>query len=1493
MSTMLTIQKRIIIIIRTLLLIVITNQISLRVKAQESSFIEEENATCKITVNDKMYQPKLNGAGFFDRVSNVPPLATVRAEIKYSSGRAGEKVIVAAIDGGDFDGSIAKVVILNNQKKCMFDFRVGDEAGLYRVSVRKGDDRKFLRLWVTDSGKSFVAGKGEHSCGSNDDGGTDDPPDDSCDDGPPPPGDPFRPYTGNESRSVLDLQVWGSVGQVPLTWIRYGNSRHGNFKPYFGDAFGWNFSFNYNMHNNGVDGLGRKQIQVHFPEGGENTFAQDATDTSLWIPHPGQYNRVFQNGNIFIMQTARGWRYRFEKFSVNGNPYYQLQSITDQYQNTDTLIYNKQKKLIKVQEPAGRFLQVFYGKVNGLIAIDSVRTSDGRSVRYHYSVVHDTVQNNTIDWVVLDTVKYGDGTQAEYEYGIVRHGQVPQLEHATDPRYTGRYVNMRYVYDTTVHTSGFIHEERNGRTSSLMTTLIVTNGYRTVCYANGRVQVFKMPGQQLGYTNTYTDGLGRKTSYSYSDGKTGFLKTSTDALGRVTTYDSISLYGNPLQITYADGSTEKWTRDDLDLETTHTDELNRTTTYHRDAKHRIASIEYADGASESFIYNNFGEEVKHTHKNKGADSTVYDNRGLMIMFIDALGNVTHYTYDNADRLASVIDARGNTTAYVYNERGLLIKEINADPEHSYKTYGYDDFGNRTSVTDELNHTWTTVYDEFKRPISKTDPLNRTTTYEYDLPNNVCGCRHGGNNPTAIILPSGKTTRIQYDVEWQMISETIGFGTTDSATTFYEYDKVGNLTTVTDPNGHDWMTTYDKRDRKKTSKDPLANKTTWFYDGTGNVIKVMRPDDGITINQYDKMGRLLKTTDPKKQVTKMSYDDEGNMISLRDPNQHLYSFEYDLLNRKTKMIYPNDSSEKYSYDPVGNLKTYTNREDFVRTYAYDNRNREISSTWSDIVTPAVTRTYDIANRLRSVISSVNAISYGYNSTNELIADTQLISGLATMKVLNYAYNADGLLSQIIYPGGEKVSYRYTGRNQVDSVMEGNKAKPLAVYSYDPNGNRIAKALENGTNTVFAYDNANQLLTVDNKKGVVSFARFDYGYDKVNNRTYMQRDNAKGDVYTYDATDQVTGVQYDATNPNGTPTNPVRTAGYVYDSAGNRKQVTDNSVSQNYITNNLNQYTKTGDSLLTYTPTGNLKAFNGWAYTYDAQDRLIQAKKGSTTVQCTYDGLNRMIKRIINGTVRCNYYDRWNLIQDRNASDAIGAQYINGVNVDEILKKGAATDTVCYHYDALGNATHLTNKTGNVLEQYTYDVFGAPTIRNGSGNIIAQTAYGNRFMFTGREYIKEIKLYNYRNRFYSDTLGRFMQIDPIGFASRDNNLYRYVRDNPVNKIDPSGADTYEGRRNNRWDNASINYPQAQPPTPDPSSQDDGGKAPDCKEDCIKYWKERKETAIKYLRWAYTIGIWATGGFIDFFGDFGQAIDDVKKSYDQNIADCDKLCPCNKPK
>jgi RHS repeat-associated protein len=133
----------------------------------------------------------------------------------------------------------------------------------------------------------------------------------------------------------------------------------------------------------------------------------------------------------------------------------------------------------------------------------------------------------------------------------------------------------------------------------------------------------------------------------------------------------------------------------------------------------------------------------------------------------------------------------------------------------------------------------------------------------------------------------------------------------------------------------------------------------------------------------------------------------------------------------------------------------------------------------------------------------------------------------------------------------------------------------------------------------------------------------------------------------------------------------------------------------------------------------------------------------------------------------------------------------VQTDDIVAKSATSGTVYYHRDGLGSTVALSDATGQIVERYRYDVFGRVEIRSATGESLPVSLFGNRFLFTGREHLSEVGLYDYRNRVYSAELGRFLQTDPIRFTAGDGNLYRYVGNNAVNLWDPWGLASRQSR------------------------------------------------------------------------------------------------------
>ena len=157
--------------------------------------------------------------------------------------------------------------------------------------------------------------------------------------------------------------------------------------------------------------------------------------------------------------------------------------------------------------------------------------------------------------------------------------------------------------------------------------------------------------------------------------------------------------------------------------------------------------------------------------------------------------------------------------------------------------------------------------------------------------------------------------------------------------------------------------------------------------------------------------------------------------------------------------------------------------------------------------------------------------------------------------------------------------------------------------------------------------------------------------------------------------------------------------------------------------------------------------------------------------------------MNGTVTNFIYDNDEVIADYTTVGVLQSEYVYGGGLDELLTMQKGATNYYYHYDGLGSVTEITTAAGAIAERYEYDPYGQVTMFNTSNQIITTSGIANRYMFTGREHDPESGLYHLRARLYDPRIGRFLQRDPIGYVD-GMNLYKYVRNNPLNWIDPLG-------------------------------------------------------------------------------------------------------------
>jgi RHS repeat-associated protein len=282
---------------------------------------------------------------------------------------------------------------------------------------------------------------------------------------------------------------------------------------------------------------------------------------------------------------------------------------------------------------------------------------------------------------------------------------------------------------------------------------------------------------------------------------------------------------------------------------------------------------------------------------------------------------------------------------------------------------------------------------------------------------------------------------------------------------------------------------------------------------------------------------------------------------------------------------------------------------------------------------------------------------------------------------------------------------------------------------------------------------------------------YAYNNVGNRRSLT-DRRGSQAFGYDPLDRLTSASHPLL---ATP------QAFAYDAVGNR-------TTGGSVVNAGNQLTADANHSYQYDDNGNLTrktllaTGNYSQYTYDAENRLTKVEDfvaGNPTPAFTstyrYDGLGRRIEKVANGQTKRYVYDGEDILLEYDGANVLQARYTHGPGIDEPIAVTKAGATFYYHQDGLGTVTDLTDAAGATAKSYDDDAYG--TIVDQTGTV------EQPYTYTGREFDSESGLYFYRTRYYDPMTGKFLQQDSIGLRG-GLNLYRYVRNNPSNYVDPTG-------------------------------------------------------------------------------------------------------------
>jgi RHS repeat-associated protein len=184
-------------------------------------------------------------------------------------------------------------------------------------------------------------------------------------------------------------------------------------------------------------------------------------------------------------------------------------------------------------------------------------------------------------------------------------------------------------------------------------------------------------------------------------------------------------------------------------------------------------------------------------------------------------------------------------------------------------------------------------------------------------------------------------------------------------------------------------------------------------------------------------------------------------------------------------------------------------------------------------------------------------------------------------------------------------------------------------------------------------------------------------------------------------------------------------------------------------------------------------------------------GTTVASYAYDGLGRRIQQTEGGTTTDIYFDaNWRDVEEQ-VSGATQARYVwSSIDQDALVLRddtpsgGVLTRRIWVQQDANWNVTSIANTSGSVVERYVYDPYSAVTYLTASWGSLSASAYAMQYLFQVGRLDAQSGLYIFEHRDYSATLGRWTEVDPLRYKARDNNLYRFVQNQPITSRDSSG-------------------------------------------------------------------------------------------------------------
>ena len=515
-------------------------------------------------------------------------------------------------------------------------------------------------------------------------------------------------------------------------------------------------------------------------------------------------------------------------------------------------------------------------------------------------------------------------------------------------------------------------------------------------------------------------------------------------------------------------------------------------------------------------------------------STAYDYKwAVPVETSDLNGNKMRYAYDDMGRPSTIVGpkeiAAGKpyTIKFEYHPAGRYARTLHYSPEGDIETYTFADSLMRAVQTKQTGVVWTGGSNQKVSIVSGravVDAFGRTIKAFYPMTESYGSI---GTYNTNTGDPQATT---EYDVYDRTTKVTLPDGAmTTTAYSIVSHDGEPMLETkVTDALGRNAESYTDEKGRnRETMQHASGDNITvkYDYDAVGQVTTVHHPNDKTSTYEYDLLGHKLKVNHPDAGEVSYTYDAAGNLltkltaelkkrISADAPITYTYDYE-----RLSEVLYPKNLFNRvtYTYGKPGEKYNRAGRLVLVEdasggeAYYYGSQGEVVKTVRSVMVSTADVRTYvygatyDSWNRVRTMTyPDGEVVTYAYNAAGQIASVKSNKQGKEETIVEKVGYDKDGHTVYTKLGNGTETTYTYDKQRERLQEMNLTAAGTSIMhnkYQYDAVDNILGitnavdptrgntngdKKLGGAFKHSYAYDDLNRLVYASGKAKQASYS-----------------------------------------------------------------------------------------------------------------------------------------------------------------------------------------------------------------------------------------------------------------------------------------------------------------------------------------------------------------------------------------------------------------------